>query len=133
MNILKGTIADIDSYEYTSLVVVETEIGNLHSIVFESPQHSDHLKVGNELFVLFKEFSVGIVKKECKFEGSFNNTFTGIIKEIKRGKILSEITLLCSGVEIRAIITLKSLIRLKLVEGDEVYFVIKSNEIAVSM
>lgn len=131
MNILKGTITNIDSYEYTSLVILKTEIGDLHSIVFENPHHSEYLKVGSELYVLFKELSVGIVKKGCKFEGSFNNVFNGVIKEIKKGHILSEIVLLSSGKEIISIITLKSLLRLGLTKGEEVYFVIKSNEITV--
>lgn len=131
MNILKGVIKSIDSYEYTSLVVIQTEIGDINSIVFGDPTVSYYLKLGKEIYVLFKELSVGIVKKNCSFEGSFNKVFTAVIKDIKKGRILSEIFLNCNSVEIRSIITLKSLLRLNLKEGEEVYLVIKSNEIAV--
>ena len=130
MNKLKGKIENIESSEHLSLVEVNVVDVIITSIVIETPDTADYLKVGNEVSVLFKETEVSI-GKNLSGGLSLRNRLPSIITRIEKGVLLSELTLDFRGNLIDSIITTKSVNRLALNPGDEVDGLIKTNEITI--
>lgn len=128
MNIIKGKIDIIESYD--SLSLVRMKAGDFHftTIVIETPETADYLTPGGKINILFKETEVLICRKPCP-QISLQNRIEGSIKEIRRGKLLSQITLSTGIGEVRSIITSHAVRQLDLKEQDIVIAMIKTNEI----
>lgn len=130
MNRLPGTITAIESNDHLSLVDVLAGQDIFTAMLLETPQSAPHLKVGNAVAVLFKETEVSLAKG-LSGKLSLRNRVRCIVRKIRRGDILSEVVLDCSGRALTSIITTRAVNRLELQEGDEVEALVKANEVSL--
>ncbi len=130
MNKLKGEITQIQSEENISVVKIKSNNTLFTSVILETPETAEYLKEGNEIYILFKETEVSIGKCE-KNEISLSNSIETVVKDIKWGKILTQLKLSFDSKEIISIITTDSAKRLNLKIGDKVTAFIKANEISL--
>jgi len=128
MNILKGEISHIESYESLSLVKIKVGKFSFTTVVIETSNTVDYLKIGCEINVLFKETEVLICRKPCP-KISLQNRMDCSIEEIVQGKLLSQLTLHTEAGNIKSIITSNAVKQLGLKQKDEVIAMIKTNEI----
>ncbi len=130
MNKLKGKIMNIESSEHISIVDIEVEGDLFSSIIIETPETADYLRIGNEVFMLFKETEVSI-GKALSGNLSLRNRLKSKIKTIEKGKVLTKITLDYKRKDIISIITTRSANNLDLKVGDEVQGLFKANEVTI--
>ena len=130
MNRLPGSITAIESNAHLSLVDVRVGQDSFTAMLMETPQNAPYLKVGNAVMVLFKETEVSLAKNLCG-QISLRNRIKGVVKNIRHGEILSEVTLDYQGQTVTSIITLRAVKRLELAEGDEVEALVKANEVSL--
>ena len=131
MNKLRGIISEIETAEQLSLVGVEVEGLIFSSVVISGGELADYLQVGKEVYLVFKETEVSI-GKELSGGLSIRNRFPVQIREIKEGKILTQLTLDFRGHTIQSIITTRSARTLGLQIGDNIEGLVKTNEITLS-
>ncbi|HED06768.1 MAG TPA: tobe domain protein [Ignavibacteria bacterium] len=131
MNVLIGKIEKVNSNDYMSIIEMSANNELLKTIVIETPSTAPFLKTGNKIKIMFKETEVSLAKN---FSGgiSLQNKLKCNIKEIKKGKLLSNILLDFKGIEITSIITSSAVDQLKLKTNDTVTALIKTNEIIIS-
>lgn len=130
MNKLKGKIMNIESSEHISIVDIDVEGDLFSSTIIETPETADYLRIGNEVFMLFKETEVSI-GKALSGSLSLRNRLKSKIKAIEKGTILTKITLAYKGKSIVSIITTRSTNKLDLKVGDEVQGLVKANEVII--
>lgn len=128
MNILKGEISQIQSHESLSLVKIKVGKYNFTTIVIETSETAEYLRIGSEINVLFKETEVLICRKPCP-KISLQNRMDCSIEDIDQGKLLSHLTLKTEAGSIRSIITSNAVRQLGLKRNDEVIAMVKTNEI----
>jgi molybdopterin-binding protein len=128
MNSLKGNISSIKSHENLSIVKINVGDYSFTTVVIETAQTADYLKIDSEIRVLFKETEVLICLKPCP-KISLQNRIDCNVKEILKGKLLSQINMQSSIGVIKSIITTNAVEQLKLKENDQVIAMIKTNEI----
>ena len=131
MNRLKGQITGIDSIEHLSLVKIKVGISEFKSIVIDNPDTSSYLEIGREISVIFKE-SETVLATDLQGEISLQNRLEGKVISVDRGKILSTVSVDCSGEIITSVITTLSIDRLGIQEGVVVTVLIKTNEIVIA-
>ena len=107
MNKLKGKITNIESSEHISIVDIDVEGDLFSSVIIETPETADYLRIGNEIFILFKETEVSI-GKALSGNLSLRNRLKSKIKTIKMGTVLTEIVLDYKEKDIISIITTRS-------------------------
>jgi molybdate transport system regulatory protein len=132
MNTITGIISEIQSYEGISLVKVEA--GNqvlFTSVVLDTVETTDYLKIGSTVKIIFKETEV-IISKDSNPKISIQNRLPCLIRSIKRGTILSQIELIFGESFIRSIITSNACKQLELKVNDLVLALIKTNEVSLS-
>lgn len=121
---------NIESSEHISIVDIEVEGDLFSSIIIETPETADYLRIGNEVFMLFKETEVSI-GKALSGNLSLRNRLKSKIKTIEKGKVLTKITLDYKRKDIISIITTRSTNNLDLKVGDEVQGLVKANEVII--
>ena len=131
MNILPGIIYDFEVCENLTLVKAQCNDQLLSSIIIETPTTVNYLTKGTSIKVLFKETEV-IIGKKSDFEISLQNQLPCRIIEIKKGALLSRISLLFGEHEIRSIITTNAVKKLKLEVDMSVLAMIKTNELMIA-
>ena len=131
MNILKGAIKEIEVSGELSIVRVDVRGNLLSTIVIDTPETAEFLKLGNPVRVIFKETEVIIGVGDMKGI-SLRNKFWGKIKIIEKDLLLSKLLVDCEVGEISSIITSNAVEQLKLQEGMEVCAMIKTNELMLS-
>ena len=132
MNTLTGKISEIRSYEGISLVKVEA--GNhviFTSVVLDTAETSDYLRIDNTVKIIFKETEV-IISKDSNPKISIQNRLPCIIRSIKKGAILSQIELIFGESVIQSIITSNACKQLELNVNDRIFALIKTNEVSLS-
>jgi molybdopterin-binding protein len=102
----------------------------LCSIIVETQKTADYLKVGNEVYILFKETEVS-VGKNVQGLLSLRNQINCTVQNIEKGKVLSKVVLNFKNYNIVSIITTNSVEKLQLKIGDNVKAFIKSNEVSL--
>ncbi len=132
MNKLTGKITHIDSDEAISLVDVEVDKEIFSCVLLETPASASYLRIGEEVSLLFKETEVAI-GKNLAGQISLRNRIKSKIKSIQKGKILSKIVLDFKGQDVVSIISSRSRERLDLKISDEVEWLVKANEISLSV
>lgn len=132
MNKLTGKVIRIDSDEALSLVDLEVSNETLSCVLLETPATASYLRLGQEVSLLFKETEVAI-GKNLTGQISLRNRINSKIKSIQNGKILSKITLDFKGQDVVSIISSRSQEKLDLKIGDEVEWLVKANEISLSV
>ena len=131
MNVLPGIIKEITSEGNLALVKVAVLDTVFKSIVVENPHTPHYLKTGHQVNMLFKETEVIIGLPGT--EGiSLQNRMLCQIKEINKGKLLSDLLLSFNHHLLHAIITSHAVEQLKLRPQDQVTALIKTNEMMLS-
>ncbi len=131
MNCLKGYITHIESIEHLSLVRIQIGSVEFKSIVIDTPDSLDYLKIDGEVKVLFKE-SETVLARNLKGDISLQNRIEGKVIAIDKGQILSNVHLDCNGNKISSVITSLSVDRLGIVTGIQLTALIKTNEIVLA-
>ena len=130
MNKLIGKIVLIESSQHMSMVDIDVEGDVFSSIVLETPISAAYLKQGGPVALLFKETEVSIGKNLSGLI-SLRNRFKGKIKLIEESELLSKIILEYKSQEIISIISTRSTQRLGLIIGDEIEWLVKTNEVSL--
>lgn len=131
MNSIQGNITEIQSNDALSLVKVACDTIVLTTIVIDTPETQTCLQIGNLVKLYFKETEVSIAKKE-NLAISIQNKIPCSILAIKQGILLSEIDLVFGNLLIKSIITTNGCQQLNLQLNDEVFALIKTNEISIA-
>ena len=130
MNKLIGSIVLIQSSSHMSMVDIDVEGDVFSSIVLETPTSAAYLKQGNAIALLFKETEVSIAKNLSGLI-SLRNRFKARIKAIEKSDLLSKIILDYKGRELVSIISTRSTQKLGLTVGDEIEWLVKTNEVSL--
>jgi molybdopterin-binding protein len=131
MNSLKGEIEQIDISGNLSLVGIKVGECHFKSIVVETPETVDYLKIGRAVDVLFKETEVIIGIGE-NMQISLRNKMTSTITAIEKGKLLAKLVLQTNAGKVISIITSNAVENLNLKEGSQVMAMVKTNEILLA-
>lgn len=131
MNVINGIISHIESHEEISLVKVKSGDVTFSSIVLDTPETSDYLKIENRVKIIFKETEV-MISKDLNPNISIQNKLLCRIESIQKGVILSQINLVHNEQTIKSIITRNACEQLDLKENDIVLALIKTNEVSLS-
>lgn len=131
MNKLSGSIHSIQSGGNLSLVKIKVGQLTLTTIIIDTPDTVDYLKLKNPINVIFKETEV-IIGKEKKTGVSLQNKIPGIVKKIELGELLSKIELDTAVGKITSIITSNAVEQLQIHKGSNVVAMIKTNELMLS-
>ncbi len=131
MNSISGTIKEIETDGSLSLVSLETAAGLLTCIVIDTPATCSYLIYGKALKVIFKETEVAIGKSDLGTI-SLRNQVAGQISQIDHGALLSRVVLSTPAGEIKSIISTRSAREMALQTGEEVFALIKTNEIMLA-
>lgn len=131
MNCLDGQIINLVSDNNMTIIDLNVSGSSLKTIIIETPDSASFLKIGNHLNIMFKETEVNLAKD---FTGkiSLQNRLNCSVKNINKGKLLSQINLNFHSNDISAIITTCDAESLELKENDTVIALIKSTEIMVA-
>jgi molybdate transport system regulatory protein len=130
MNTLQGRIIEIQSSDRISLIRVEVDGDAFSSMVLEGKKGPVQYHRGDQVHLLFKETEVGIAKHLTGLI-SFRNRFAARIKKVERGSILTKVVLNYKGRFLESIISTKSAQEMILQEGDEVEWLVKTNEVSL--
>jgi len=130
VNKLTGKIVLIESSQHMSMVDIDVEGDVFSSIVLETPASAAYLTQGKELTLLFKETEVSIGKNLTGLI-SLRNRFKAVIKRIEKSEILTKIYLNYKNKEIISIISTRSTQKLGLMAGDEIEWLVKTNEVSL--
>lgn len=128
MNRLPGIIVAVASEGDISLVDVAVGENTLTAMLVETAESAPYLEAGNAVSVLFKETEVSL-GKDLSGRLSLRNRLQGEIADIRKGKLLAEVTLDCGGHRLVSVITRRAAERLELAVGDRVDALIKANEV----
>ena len=100
------------------------------SIVLETPSSAAYLKQNHQVTLLFKETEVSIGKNLSGLI-SLRNRFKAKVIHIEKSDLLSKIFLKYKGKDIVSIISTRSVNKLELMQGDEVEWLVKTNEVSL--
>jgi len=132
MNILPGNIIEITTENEISLVKIDAGGLIFTSIVIDTPEGSDYLKIGHPVRLLFKETEV-MIAVTSPLAISVQNRIECSIREITTGRLLCDLGLdIGDNRHIRSIITRNACEQLSLRPGDKVTALIKTNEVTLS-
>ena len=131
MNSLKGEIERIDISGNLSLVSIKVGECQFKSIVVETPETVDYLRIGGVVDVLFKETEV-IIGIGDNMQISLRNKMISTISSIEKGKLLAKLILQTNAGEVISIITSNAVENLNLKEGSQVMAMVKTNEILLA-
>ena len=130
MNKLEGKIVDIQSSDNISIIEVDVEGDAFSSIVLEGKKGPTQYKKNDKVSLLFKETEVGLAKDLTGLI-SLRNRFKSVITKIEKGTILAKVTLNYKNKTIESIISTKSANNMKLKEGEDVEWLVKTNEVTL--
>ncbi|WP_438426355.1 TOBE domain-containing protein [Aquimarina macrocephali] len=131
MNVLQGEITSIKTNGSLSLVTVDVGAVFFNTIIIETPDTASYLKQGNHIKMIFKETEV-IVGKGIEHSISIQNKAIGEIINIKKGQLLSTLTIDSTVGHLTAIITSDAADQLQLEIGEKITAMIKTTEIMLS-
>jgi molybdate transport system regulatory protein len=127
---LIGKIVLVESSPYMSMVDIDVDGDFFSSIVLETPSSASYLKQGTVVTLLFKETEVSIGKNLSGLI-SLRNRFKATIKRIEKSDILTKVFLNYKTREIISIISTRSAQKLGLIDGDDVEWLVKTNEVSL--
>ena len=132
MNRFRGHITAIETDGAMSLVTVETDGQlSLNCILIDTPDSAPYLVLGREVQVLFKETEV-VIGLEQTTGISMRNRIACKVLEVKQGKLLTSLELMCAGGKMYSIISTRSAEELEIAPGKSVLAMIKLNELMLS-
>lgn len=132
MNRLSGHINKLQVEGNITLVSLLLE-GDLkiQTVVIDTPETAEYLKLNHEVNVLFKETEVVIGLENTKGI-SLQNKIPCRVRAIQIGKLLSSIELECPAGTVRALVSTEALGDLKIESGQKVLAMMKLNEVMLS-
>lgn len=130
MNKLLGIITKITQSEAIMLVDIDVKGFGMSALLTDSPFSSSWLKEGNEVFVIFKETEVSLMKD---FSGkiSMRNQLPCNVTSVEKGKVIGCVNMLFRDFPITSAITSRSVDLLDIKVGDHITALIKANEVSV--
>ncbi len=131
MNILVGSITEIQTSDALSLLKIAVGGVIFTSIVIDTPKTVSYLNIGSLVRLYFKETEV-ILSKGSDLKISLQNRIPCEIATITKGLLLSEIAMRFGNQHITSIITTNACVQLDLQENDRVVALVKTNEISVA-
>lgn len=130
MNKLTGTISKIQKSGAILLVDVDVDGHGFSAMLIESATQPEWLREGNSIDLVFKETEVSLAKNLSGLI-SMRNRMKCTVEQIKRGELLSEISLKFQKYSVISAITTRSVNSLQLAVGDEVEALVKANEVSL--
>ncbi|MBF0512201.1 MAG: TOBE domain-containing protein [Candidatus Omnitrophica bacterium] len=130
MNKLTGKIISVESSSHMSMVDVDVNGDVFCSIVLETPVSAPYLKQGGDITLLFKETEVSIGKNLSGLI-SLRNRFKAMISRVEKSGLLTKIYLDYKGKAVISIISTRSSEKLGLIQGDDVEWLVKTNEVSL--
>ncbi|MDE2221498.1 MAG: TOBE domain-containing protein [Candidatus Omnitrophica bacterium] len=130
MNKLTGKIVALETSPHMSMVDVDVDGDVFCSIVLETPASAAYLKQGQPVTLLFKEAEVSIGKNLSGLI-SLRNRFKGTVKQLEKSPILTKVFLEYKKGQVVSIISTRSAQKLALAPGDEVEWLVKTNEVSL--
>jgi molybdate transport system regulatory protein len=130
VNKLTGKIILIENTPHMSMVDIDVDGDVFSSIVLETPASASYLKQGSSITLLFKETEVSIGKNLSGLI-SLRNRFKATIFRLESSEILTKIFLNYKDMEVISIISSRSVQKLGLTVGDEVEWLVKTNEVSL--
>jgi molybdopterin-binding protein len=131
LNSFKAKITDIKTSGSFSFVSLNANGLKLKSIVIDTPETANYLQLNHEVNVIFKELEASIAT-QADLPISLQNQIPGTINEIQKSELLARITLQTKVGSITSVITAGSADKLKLTIGQEIFALIKTNELMLS-
>jgi molybdate transport system regulatory protein len=130
MNILTGTITQIQQSGAILLVDVDVNGQGFSALLLESATRPDWLKESNTIDLVFKETEVSLAKGLSGLI-SLRNRMLCQVLEVERGELLSKISLQFQKQTISSAITTRAVDSLQIVVGDLVEAMVKANEVSL--
>ena len=131
MNKLQGKVTATQTEGNLTLVDIDCQGTPLKTIVIETQDTCDYLEKNTDVEVLFKETEVSI-STERLTSISLRNQIPCQITRMVKGKILSQIDLVFGNAQLKSIITTQAVLDLELKIGQQVYSLIKTNELMIN-
>jgi len=131
MNRITGNIINIQVDGRLSLVKVQAKSSVFTTIIIDTPETVEYLKINHSIQLLFKETEV-ILARGTDISISLQNRLIGKVSVLETGKLLSKVQLNTEFGAISAIITTNAVQQLALKVGATVVAMIKTNEIMLS-
>ena len=127
---MTGKIVLIESSLHMSMVDIDVDGDVFSSIVLETPATAVYLKQGSIVTLAFKETEVSIGKNLSGLI-SLRNRFKATINRLEKSNILTKVFLSYKNKPIISIISSRSAQRLGLIDGDEIEWLVKTNEVSL--
>ena len=112
------------------MVDIDVDGDVFSSIVLETPASAPYLKQGGAVTLAFKATEVSISKNLSGLI-SLRNRFKATIKALEKSDLLTKVILNYKRWEVVSIISSRSAQKLALIEGDEVEWLVKTNEVSL--
>jgi len=113
-----------------SMVDIDVDGDFFSSIVLETPTTAAYLKQDHNITLIFKETEVSIAKNLTGII-SLRNRFKAKVKRVEESDLLTKVFLDFKGKSIVSIISTRSAQKLALIDGDEVEWLVKTNEVSL--
>lgn len=131
MNILSGKIASIKVNGDLSIVRVYVGSEIFSSILIDTPDTAEFLRVGNEVKVIFKETEV-ILGVGDMSGISLRNKLNGRVSSIESDTLLSKVSIETEVGRITSIVTSNAVEQLNIKNNMELTAMIKTNELILA-
>lgn len=131
MNELKGKIKDLLIAGDLCLLSIDIQGVVFKALIIETPASNPNLYVDASVRVLFKETEV-ILVKGSNLQISIQNRLPCVVKSVQRGKILSRVLVQFDAFSLAALITTEAWEALNLHIDDQVWALVKANEVMIS-
>ena len=131
MNRLRGTIAAVESNDHLSLVEVDVGATRFTAILLETPQDAAYLAAGRAVTLLFKETEVSLAR-DLRGQISLRNRFPVTVTAVRRGGILSQVSLDFEGAPLQSVVTTRSIAGMAIAAGDRVEALVKSSAMSLT-
>lgn len=127
LNKIKATVKKIDSYEGVNIVMFDFEGLHLSMISLEL---SSNIKVGTKVILGVKPSHITLAK-ELTGQISASNNFETTVTSIQSGVLLSVINMKVYDTHFESLITVNSVKRMNIKEGDKISILIKAGELFI--
>lgn len=131
MNAVDGIIIAIKSSGSLSQVEVIAGKHKFKTVVIDTPETNDYLRLGHQVKLLFKETEVAIGIGDLS-NISLQNRIFGTILKLELGELQGKVTLETTIGVVKSIITADAVEQLQLREGMDAVALIKTNEIMLT-
>ncbi len=132
MNKLQGIIKNIQMHEGISLIDISIGDDEFSSLIINSKNTDEYIREGNTVNLLFKETEVSVKNYHPEFNKKRKNKIVTTVKNIRVGKILSEISFIYNHQTITAIVLTRLLNELNLQVKDKAIVILRTQEILLS-